>query len=174
MRPAKSIVAGRVGNRSNLATEETGTEFVSRRSIERYLAYHVARAHRQLHIELEATLQQEGVSVEQWRVLEVLSDYAGYSMGELAELVLMNHPALTKLTDRMVANGLVHRIADAQDQRRVLVHITDRGTAIFSRLKRKAEEHNSRVEQALGASKAAALKALLEDLVTDSRELARN
>ena len=31
------------------------------------------------------------------------------TMGDLAELVLMNPPTLTKLVDRMVADGLVHR-----------------------------------------------------------------
>lgn len=145
---------------------------MTKSTIETYLSYLVARAHRQLHGELEAAMQQEGMTVEQWRVLEVLSGRTGRSMGELAELVLMNHPALTKLADRMVASGLIHRVADPQDQRRVLVHRTDRGAALFDRLKRKADEHNVRVEKSFGASKAAALRALLEDLVAERNELA--
>lgn len=147
---------------------------MSRPSIEDYLAFAVAQAHRQLHNDLETEMQKEGMSVEHWRVLETLSDRTGRSMGELAEHVLMNHPALTKLVDRMVASGLVHRVADPTDQRRVLVHMTDRGTAIFTRLKRRADEHNAGVEQAFGASKTAALRALLQDLVAERRELERN
>lgn len=147
---------------------------MSRPTIEDYLAFAVAQAHRQLHNDLETEMQKEGMSVEQWRVLETLSDRAGRSMGELAESVLMNHPALTKLIDRMVASGLVHRVADPGDQRRVLVHMTDRGRAILTRLKRRAEEHNDSVEQAFGSSKAAALRALLQDLVAGRREFERN
>ncbi|MDN2567978.1 MarR family transcriptional regulator [Aquibium sp. A9E412] len=146
---------------------------MARNSISNSLSYHVARAHRRLHADLDQRLHEEGVTVEQWRVLDVLSDRQGRAMGELAEQVLMNHPALTKLADRMVANGLIHRVTDPQDQRRVLVHVTSRGTAIHARLKRRAEEHERAVEDRLGASKAAALKALLEDLAEGPRALQR-
>ncbi|MGP9818721.1 MarR family winged helix-turn-helix transcriptional regulator [Salinarimonas sp. NSM] len=140
-------------------------------SIRSHLSYHLARAHRQLHADLEARLQKEGASVEQWRVLEVLADRQGRAMGELAEEVLMNHPALTKLADRMVASGLVHRVADPQDQRRVLLHATARGAAMQARLRRLVAEHDRHVERLFGASKTAALKALLEDLAEGPRVL---
>jgi DNA-binding MarR family transcriptional regulator len=67
------------------------------------------------------------VQIEHWRILEVLSDEHGRSMGELAELVLMNHPRSPRPSIRMVSSGFVHRRADAQDSRRVLVYITDHG-----------------------------------------------
>ena len=86
--------------------------------IDTNLTYLLARAHRRLHSGLETELQKDELTVEQWRVLEVLSDREGRSMGTLAELVLMNHPALTKMADRMVVNGLIHRAPDPQDQRR--------------------------------------------------------
>ncbi len=138
--------------------------------ITRDLSYLVARAHRRLHAKLEDVLQVEGLSVEQWRVLEVLSEKDGCSMGELAELVLMNHPALTKLADRMVANGLIHRFIDVNDQRRVLVNNTERGGAFFERLQRRVAEHNRKLENAIGTSKAAALRALLEDMANERLE----
>lgn len=140
---------------------------VTQNAVHRHLAYQLARAHRKLNADLEAMLQQDGMSVEQWRVLDLLGDGAGRPMGELARLVLMNHPALTKLADRMVANGLVHRIADPEDQRRVLLHITDRGRVLSDRLRRRAEDHNRTIEVAFGTAKTAALMALLDDLVED-------
>ena len=130
------------------------------------LTYQLARAHRIPNAELEALLQREKMSVEQWRVLDVLSTRNGLSMGALARLVLMNHPALTKLADRMVANGLIHRVSDPKDQRRVLVHLTDQGAAIRERLRPRIEDHHNDVELAFGHSKAAALRALLDDLLT--------
>ena len=42
-------------------------------------------------------------------------------MGELAEAVLLNHPTLTKMVDRMVSDALVYRVQDADDRRKVLM-----------------------------------------------------
>lgn len=137
------------------------------KSIDDYLSYQLARAHRKMHSDLEARLQKEGVSVEQWRVLDTLGEMGGLSMGELAERVLMNHPALTKLADRMVANGLIHRVADAADQRRVLVHLTRKGGVTADRLRALAREHDREINATFGQSKSAALRALLEDLLAE-------
>lgn len=133
--------------------------------ISNYLAYLVAQAHRRLHIDLQRSLQEEGAQVEQWRVLEVLSDGRGRSMGDLADLVLMNHPTLTKMTDRMVAKGLVHRAPDEEDQRRVLVYITDRGLDLFERIKGRVDTQNNALEDHLGESETAALRQLLERVI---------
>ena len=46
-------------------------------------------------------------------------------MGELAELALLNGPALIKNIDKLVSRGLVQRAVDAQDSRKVLVFISD-------------------------------------------------
>ena len=138
---------------------------MTERSLSDYLAYLVAQTHRKLHGDLERELQSEGVSVEQWRMLEVLSDRNGRSMGEIADLVLMNHPALTKMTDKMVARGLVHRAPDPQDQRRVLVYTTDRGKALFDRVRGHVEEQNSALEEHLGNKGSAALRKLLGSVI---------
>lgn len=138
---------------------------VSERSLSDYLAYLVAQTHRKLHGDLERELQAEGVSVEQWRMLEVLSERRALSMGEIADLVLMNHPALTKMTDRMVSRGLVHRLPDPQDQRRVLVTITDLGCELFERVRGHVEEQNSALEERLGHRRSAALRKLLGSVI---------
>ncbi|WP_436643312.1 MarR family winged helix-turn-helix transcriptional regulator [Microbaculum sp. FT89] len=127
------------------------------------LTYLVARIHRFLHNRLEECMQKAGVSVEQWRVLYALRDREGRSMGELATTVLMNHPALTKMIDRMVANGLVHRAPDENDQRRVLVYITDRGSAQLDELSRKVKTHETEMRALIGPTNAKAIEALLEN-----------
>jgi DNA-binding MarR family transcriptional regulator len=125
--------------------------------------YLIAKVHRFVHNKLEARLQKEGVSVEQWRVLEELGSQSGRSMGELANTVLMNHPALTKMLDRMVSVGLVHRAADPEDQRRVLVYISDRGLVLLERLRPKVRAHEEAIAEILGKSNIGGLTALLEN-----------
>lgn len=133
-----------------------------------YVPYLLAQAHRNVHLRMEKLLKREGVQVEHWRVLEILSTQQGRSMGDLAELVLMNHPALTKMVDRMVANGLVHRLPDPHDQRRVLVHITDSGFDLFGRLRKHADKYNQEFTTNLGSKKVDKLKALLEELIEET------
>jgi MarR family transcriptional regulator, organic hydroperoxide resistance regulator len=130
------------------------------------LTYLVAKIHRLLHNRLEEAMQAAGISVEQWRVLYELSDREGRSMGELATTVLMNPPALTKMIDRMVANGLVHRAPDEIDQRRVLVYLTDRGAAVLETLTRKVKAHEADVRAMMGPANAKAIETLLESATT--------
>ena len=85
-----------------------------------YLANLLAQANRQISSQLEEQFRAEGIPIEQWRVLEVLSAGRGYAMSELAQAVLMNLPTLTKTIDRMVSANLVHRKPDAKDRRKVL------------------------------------------------------
>src|SRR5882757_4440338 len=88
--------------------------------ITEHLAYLLAQANREINRQLDARFRKEGVPVEQWRILKILSDGKGHSMGELAEAVLLNHPTLTKMVDRMVSESLVYRVQDADDRRKVV------------------------------------------------------
>ena len=136
--------------------------------ISEYLAYLLASANRRMHLGLAQSIAPEEVSEEQWRVLQVLSDEQGRSMGELAERVLMNHPALTKNIDRLVSRGLVQRAADAQDNRKVLVYISDIGLEMVQRLKVNVDAHHGVVEEAMGPRKVEQLKKLLKQFIEES------
>ncbi|HXV08162.1 MAG TPA: MarR family transcriptional regulator [Burkholderiales bacterium] len=129
------------------------------------LTYLLAQANRLVSAALERLLAAEGAQIEHWRVLEVLSDEQGRSMGELAQLVLMNHPALTKLIDRMVSRGWVHRAADAADSRRVLVFITDGGLDFVARLRARVAEYQESIDA--GDRRAVQLKRLLGTLIRE-------
>lgn len=133
-----------------------------------YLAYLLASANRRMHIGLAQSIAAEEVTEEQWRILQLLSDERGRSMGDLAELVLMNHPALTKNIDRLVSRNLVQRAADAQDNRKVLVYVSDLGLEVVSRLKISVDAHHGALEEAMGPRKVEQLKKLLKCFIEDS------
>jgi len=84
---------------------------------------------------VSAALREQRSSLEEWRVLSLLSDGAGRSMGEVAEFALLTAPSATKLIDRMVSANLVYRRVDAHDRRRVLVFLSVRGRAVYRRLR---------------------------------------
>jgi DNA-binding MarR family transcriptional regulator len=134
-----------------------------------YLAFLLASAHRQMRMGLSQSIGDDEFTEEHWRILHVLSDEQGRSMGELAELVLLNGPALTKNIDKLVSRGVVQRAADAQDNRKVLVFISDLGLDVVARLKDRVDAHHSSIEEALGPRRTSQLKRLLESFIAESR-----
>jgi DNA-binding MarR family transcriptional regulator len=122
------------------------------------------QAQRRVSKELDRVLSEVGASAEQWRVLDKLSDEKGLPIGELAQQLSMNPPTMTKLIDRMVAAGLVQRIVDDEDSRRVLVFITDSGLVLFAKLSQKATEFHEVLAESLNAREAQQLSKLLGHL----------
>src|ERR1700722_2266205 len=99
----------------------------------RDLAHQLSRAERLLSGWLSALLENENCTLEEWRVLTILSDGQGHIMTEIADFAMIPAPTLTKLMDRMVSAGLVYRRADDRDRRRVLAYLGDRGRALHER-----------------------------------------
>lgn len=130
-----------------------------------YLAYLLTEAERGVNRGLAGALAAEGMTIEQWRILQALSDGYGHSMGDLAGAVLMPHPTVTKAVDRLVDDALVYRRQDDVDRRRVAVFLSDRGRARLRRLDRVAEDHHRAVEAAYGTQRTERLMRELARLV---------
>lgn len=138
------------------------------RDLSSYLAYLLASANRQMRAGLAESIADKSITEEHWRILQVLSDENGRSMSELADLVLLNHPALTKNIDKLVSRGLVQRAADETDNRKVVVYISDTGLETIVRLKKSVDAHHRAIEGALGPRKTDQLKRLLERFIEES------
>ena len=133
-------------------------------AMNQYLFHDLAAAHRTLHARLNDRLKSLGLQVESWRVLETLSAHDGFTMGDLADIVLMNPPTLTKLVDRMVATGLVQRTLSAEDLRRVHLVLTDAGMDLVARVRFHAEEQDRTIVERLGEENAQILRTALRSL----------
>jgi DNA-binding MarR family transcriptional regulator len=142
---------------------------MAEQDLSQYLAFLLASAHRHMRIGLGQSIGDEEFNEEHWRILHVLSDEQGRSMGELAELVLLNGPALTKNIDKLVSRSVVQRAADPSDNRKVLVYISDLGLETVARLKQRVDAHHESIEEALGPRKTNQLKRLLESFIAESR-----
>ena len=99
----------------------------------RDLPHLLSRAERLLSGRMSALLEAEHCTLEEWRVLKILSDGRGHIMTEIADFAMLPAPTLTKLMDRMVAENLVYRRADDRDRRRVLAYLAERGHARYER-----------------------------------------
>lgn len=129
------------------------------------LAQALSHAERSLVGQLTRSFEAEGCTVPQWRILLLLADGRGHSMSEIAEFALVPAPSLTRLIDRMVTDGLVHRRADIRDRRRILVHPTRRGRALYRRLDERLQHEQQATLLGADAAEAQRLLGLLGGLV---------
>ena len=132
--------------------------------VQSYISYSLATAHRKVHTSLTRRLRQFGVQVEAWRVMEILENDEKLTMGDLAELVLMNPPTLTKLVDRMVADGLVHRKIAKSDHRQINLGITALGRKRISQVREQARQEEAQIADKIGQERADLLKNILTEL----------
>ena len=99
------------------------------------------RAHARLVRDLERELQAEqGMALTDYDVLVQLSaaDERRLRMSELADQLLLSRSGVTRLVDRLVAEGLVERVTCESDRRGQWASLTDSG---YERLRRASPTH---------------------------------
>ena len=148
-----------------LSAESNFYNSTAMKRIDHHLGLLLERAGRVVGERLDRAIGRDGINSEHWRVLRVLADEEGHTMGEIAERLQMNPPTLTKLMDRMVGKSLVQRAADPEDSRRVLVYATDAGLAMLEELQGKVDQHHAALQALLGDRNARQLERLLTTLI---------
>ncbi|MBB4966970.1 MarR family winged helix-turn-helix transcriptional regulator [Saccharothrix violaceirubra] len=123
----------------------------------------LTRAQRALARDLGTVLEEEGVTVDQWRVLRELST-GGRTMGDLAMAVEIPHPTLTRLVDALVDSAFLYRSQSPTDRRKVAVHVSDPGRAKLDRLEALAAAHEQALSTRLGTDTVTHLATLLRTL----------
>lgn len=123
----------------------------------------LGRAERLVSRRLEPVLSADGLTVDQWRVVDLLADGAGHTMSGIAATIAVPGPTLTKLVDRLVDSAAVYRLVDVRDRRRVLVFLSDGGRVLHARLAPRVAAAEADAMTVLGES-APALIDLLDRL----------
>lgn len=97
-------------------------------------------ASRRLHSHMHTAVSPEGLTVEQWSVLDhVARTPAAVAMSAVAEASGLTGPSLTRAVDKLVTSALMFREVDAGDRRRVLVKLSKRGAEVHARLAPRVE-----------------------------------
>ena len=125
-------------------------------------------AHHDVTATLDAELREEhGLSLGDYDVLLRLAraPHRQLRMTELAERVTMSPSGLTRMVDRLVAEGLVQRDRFDGDARVMLAGLTDRGRQVLRRaakthLRGVREHYTGRLSQAQLRNVASALEAI--------------
>lgn len=128
--------------------------------IENYLAFLLAKTSHLVSTQFHAKLKALGVSISSWRILASLRDH-DRNVGELADMVLLNQPTLSKILDRLQAKELVRRNRDNNNRRNVVISLTPAGQQMVEQLIPLANEHEARVFAHLSAKQRGDLVAML-------------
>ena len=138
---------------------------MTKRFVDGYLAALLAQASHLISSEFHEVVREHGLSVSEWRVLASLAGAKPISIGQLAQAAVMKQPTVTRVLDRMAARGQVERLGHDGDRRVTLVRITAAGSRTVSRLIALAREHEERVLEPFGLTRAEELKATLRRII---------
>jgi DNA-binding MarR family transcriptional regulator len=120
----------------------------------------LGQVERQMSHLLEPILATDGLTVDQWRVLDLLADGAGHTMSDIASTIVVPGPTLTKLVDRLVDAAAVYRLVDVRDRRRVLAFISESGRAVHGRIAPRVAAAEASALSAVGVDAPALLELL--------------
>src|SRR5262245_12260537 len=129
--------------------------------MEDQFAYLIASLSRQLEEQVKERIRPEGIPVEQFRVLALLSESDGLSMRSLASQALVDPTTLTKMIDKMTTEALVYRAPDPEDRRKVMIYLAPGGKALYKRLSGILDDQQRTLTRKLNGPKAEELKRLL-------------
>ncbi|MFL0808139.1 MAG: homoprotocatechuate degradation operon regulator HpaR [Oceanobacter sp.] len=109
-------------------------------------------------------LQEIGLTEQQWRVIRALNEYKELESKQLAELCCILSPSLTGIINRLEANGYIKRRKSTEDQRRMLISLTDKSKRMFNEVSPRLEARYAEMTSQLSAEKMQLLKELLEEI----------
>ncbi|MBL8952240.1 MAG: MarR family transcriptional regulator [Myxococcaceae bacterium] len=110
-------------------------------------------------------LSAENQSFHEWQVVANVKWQGPMTQGALADHIGISAASLSRLIDRLERSGLVERVGQASDKRRIAVHLTAKGEGWYVKwhLVPMGEMHD--VLSRLSRDEQARLQALLEKLV---------
>ena len=95
--------------------------------LDNQLCFLFHRISRELTAAYRPLLADLGLTYPQYLVMLVLWEDDGLGVGEIGERLALDSGTLSPLLRRLESGGLVHRVRDAVDERRVTIHLTPQG-----------------------------------------------
>jgi DNA-binding MarR family transcriptional regulator len=98
--------------------------------LENQLCFPVYAASRLIIREYQPHLEKLGITYLQYLVLMVLWEKDVFSVNEIAQKLILNTNTVTPLLKRMESQGLITRQRSENDERKVMIKLTEKGTQL--------------------------------------------
>lgn len=145
------------------------------RNPRREFAFLISDVARLMRTYADQQARQFGMTRAQWAVLLRLEFNEGLKQSELAEMLDLQPITLTRLVDRLAANGLIERRADPDDRRAKRLFLTDAARPLMDRLAELGNEMMGAVVEGLDAKTIERMIAELSHTKENlKREITRN
>jgi DNA-binding MarR family transcriptional regulator len=109
----------------------------------------------------QAVVEEAGLRNQQYQILQCVGgmpDGMEATIANVAARMLLRHNSAVELVDRTIEKGLLRRVVDPDDHRRILLHVTPQGERTLASL---AEFHTRELEHS-GPRLVAALQHVLQ------------
>ena len=118
-----------------------------------------------LRNEQTALFKPFGISAQQYNILRILRGARGrMNMHSVKERMIDRSPNATRLTDKLIAKGLVHRERCEEDRRVVYVCISESGLDLLGRIDRHNRAFMREVTRRMSDTDADIINRVLDDI----------
>ena len=105
-----------------------------------------------------------GITRREWRMLAQLAESEGMPSSALAERAALDRAQTSRAVSALVQKGLVVRTPRPGNRREVLLHLTERGRALYAALLPRVAAINQELLSVLSETEVATLDALVQRL----------
>lgn len=130
-----------------------------------HLGYWLRQVSNNVSLSFARRIEAEGVTVAEWVVLRILFGAEDLAPSRLANMMGMTKGAISKLSDRLVAKGLIERTGSPVDARAHTLALTGDGKRLVPKLAALADENDRIFFAPLKPNQREKLRQLLEQLV---------
>jgi DNA-binding MarR family transcriptional regulator len=137
-----------------------------------YPMHYFAAIQRQNQLNFARALREFGLSVPMWRALSALHQKDGQTIGEIAQLAVLDRSSLGRLLDEMAKARLVEREPLPDDRRALAVGLSEHGRKTFEATLPLAQRHYRNVLKGVNAQEFETLMRVLRRIKANTRMMA--
>ena len=115
-----------------------------------------------------AAVRGHGLTVDQWRMLDLLASTGPLPMAALCEELSLAGATATRVADRLVVEALAYRSIDDTDRRRVVLGASERGLELREQLSAEVERAQTQQLDTLGETDRGRLVRMLDSVAERS------
>ena len=135
------------------------------RSFDRSLPMALLRARDSVMKKFIPTLQEYGLSAQQWRSIRALIQEDGLEISTLAKRCHLLMPSMSRIIQNLESRNLLVRKNVESDQRRNAIYLTAAGRNLFKQIEPKSVESYEHITRQFGEENLEKLYALLQVLI---------
>jgi len=115
-------------------------------------------------------LAKHDLTEQQWRVIRILAEQGVIDASDMADKAFILPPSLTRIIRTLEERGLISKLRDDNDGRRVLLEITASGLSIIEQVAPESKAIYDRLQSRFGLEKINVLLDLLDELADLSKQ----